>query len=143
MGVVQRQQIREILLDRMYEISKESFLWIPLPVSGYLARVIADNILAPLPEDLSRLITMLHAQIPSARLKRYSHLQHMGDTIVYFHEFWGIPSCVATRGHAQTYYDDAARIGKHLKEPEAPILEKIAEHLPEYEEVLRKLRRVA
>ena len=140
---VGRLQLKEVFLDRMYQVSKERFVWIPSSVSGYLARVISSHFLEPFPNDLSALMEGLHRRIPADRVDRYSHLQKMGDLIVYFHEFWGIPSCVATRGHAQTYYDDAAAIGKRIHEPEAPVLEKLAEDLPDYEGVLRELRKVA
>ena len=82
-------------------------------------------------------------RIPEDKINRFDYLRMMGDKIVYFHVIRDVNSCVATINHARTYYDDAANIGKRLSEPAAPVLEKLAEDLPDYENVLRELRKVA
>lgn len=143
MGVTSRIELREFFLERLYELSRERRIWIPHNVGIYLAQTAVDHFNEESPRDLSGVLEQLRAEIPKDKLKRFDHLRGMGDKIVYFHVIADINSCVATINHARMYYDDAAAIGKKLREPAAPVLEKIAEELLDYEDVLRQLRRVA
>jgi hypothetical protein len=143
MGFAGHIALRAFFLERLYEFSREQRVWIPESVGTYLAQTIVDNFNEESPRDLSYMLEQLRAEIPKDKLKRFDHLRMMGDKIVYFHVIQDIDSCVATIHHARTYYEDAANIGKKLREPFAPVLEKIAEELPDYEDVLRQLHRVA
>jgi hypothetical protein len=143
MGVTGRIELREFFLERLYELSREQRVWIPGEVGAYLAQTMVNHFDEASPSDLSGMLEQLRAEIPKDRIERFDHLRMMGDKIVYFHIIADISSCVATINHARMYYDDAAAIGKKLREPAAPVLEKIAEDLPDYEDVLRQLRRVA
>lgn len=143
MRVSGRIDLRGFFLERLYELSREQRVWIPESVGTYIAQTMVDHFREENPADLSYTMEQLRAKIPKDRLKRFDHLRMMGDKIVYFHVIADINSCVATINHARNYYDDAAAIGKKLLEPAAPVLEKIAEELPDYEHILRQLRRVA
>ena len=136
-------ELRRLFLEKIYELSREQRVWIPESVGVYLAQTMVDHFQEQKPSDLSDMLERLRARIPKDNIKRFDHLKMMGDKIVYFHVIHDINSCVATIHHARMYYDDAASIGKNLREPFAPVLEKIAEDLPDYENVLRQLHRVA
>ncbi|MEM3154612.1 MAG: hypothetical protein QW165_03560 [Candidatus Woesearchaeota archaeon] len=135
--------LQEFFLDKIYEYGRELRIWIPEEVGKYLAWNMVDHFREGRPRDLSAMMKDLQSRIPKGRLERFDHLKMMGDKIVYFHLVLEVDSCVATIHHARMYYDDAAGIGKKLREPVAPILERIAADLPEYEGILRKFRRVA
>lgn len=143
MGLAGYLELRAFFLERLYELGREQRVWIPESVGTYLSQTIVDNFNTESPRNLSYKLERLRAKIPKDKIKRFDHLRMMGDKIVYFHVIQDINSCVATINHARTYYDDAANIGKKLREPVAPVLEKIAQELPDYEYVLRQLHRVA
>lgn len=133
-------ELTNLLAETIEDVSRENSIWIPSDVIRYLARVLSFYYAEGLPHDFDGVIKYLHDHIPKNKLARYDRLQELGDRIVNVHIYWGVPSCIATVGHAQNYFDEASKIGRQLHEPAAPVLERIAEDLDDLKSVLRATR---
>lgn len=129
---------RKVLTQLISEVSYEHKLWIPPEVEAYMARVISQHL--PVPRSFDGIITYLHEHVPKEDCARYPYLQTMGDLIVYFSEFIGMPSTEITYRRAQIYYDDAAHIGKKTHHQQALILEQVAVELSNLADVLPDVR---
>jgi len=118
----------------------ETPLYLPLNVSAYLAFLVADKYFSSLPDRFDKYIKNLLSHIPKRdRLKRYDYLKTLGDSVLWINGCLETALIVSNLVRAQEFYGDASDIGKKLNEPDADALHNLAENIPYYLPVFKRI----